>query len=458
MASGSAFMAGIAVVGGPFLAAGLIGAICLTVMSVINISIFFQLAWLWIAFSGLIVNSLGITENIGIQYLDEFFLAVMTIHLLIRLKRLRGSNFLILTASFALIFIAVLSAVINRSPGSALISFLSAHIRIFILIICAQCLLTNSELKKIISTILFTGVFQFIIAVVQFSTFGSYNVFVGREIAMIQDAACGTFGYYGAHELGHFMIILVVLCSSLALFTRQLKCLILTIIFLATFLLSFTELDYLFLFCYLIVFCFQRNIKARYRLFCFALIAISAILFINYQANSQGRFFQYVTDKHTIVNSGKVQSLYLMKGLLLRDVANLAIGLGPGTFCSSSAFKHRGEYFRKYVEDKSEEVKSTIDYRWSSFMAIIAETGFISFLIYIFLFGYFFKKAVSIITQKGQDSFNKGIGSAYCFILIFFVYTIFLLNSFEMMGLTFPIAMVTAYVLKISQELAVSRA
>jgi hypothetical protein len=457
MASASLCVGGIAAIGGPVLAVGLIGVICLTVMSIINKGLFFQLIWWWIAFSGIIINSLGIAKNTGIQHIDQFFVGVMIIHLIMHLKRVPARDFPIVGAGFMLVFIAVLSTVLNGSPGSALIGFLSSHIRIFIFLICAQCLLTEGELKGVISAVFYTGVIQFIIAVVQFSTFGNYNLFVGSEITIIEDAACGTFGYYGAHTLGHLMIILLILSSSLALYTKQTKYLLLTIVFIATFILTFTEIDYVFLFGYLCVFFYKKEFKTRYRIMISVLLTISVVVFVNYQTSSRDRFYQYLTDKQRIVDMGKVQSLYTMKDFLLRDAANLAIGVGPGTSYSLSAFKYRGEYFKKYVEDRSGEIKSTLDYRWSSFMAIIAETGLFSCLVYIFLFSYLFRRAVLIIRHKGQDPYNKGIASAYLFILIFFTYTTFWLNSLEMMEFTYPIAIVTAYILKVGQDSEASR-
>ena len=257
--------------------------------------------------------------------------------------------------------------------------------------------------------------------------------------------------------LGHLTIILFILSSSLALYTKQQKYVLLSIIFLSTFILTFTEIDYLFLLGYLCAFFYKKELKTRYRIMISVLLAISVVLFVNYQTGSQERFYQLLSNKQRIVNSGKVQSLYTMKDLLLRDVATLPIGLGPGTLYSFSAFKHKGEYFRKYIEDRSDEVKSTLDYRWSSFMAIIAETGLFSCLVYIFLFSYFFRRGLSVIRQKGQDPYNKGIASAYFFILMFFIYTAFILNSFEIMGLTYPIAIVSAYILKVDQAPEVSR-
>jgi hypothetical protein len=448
---------GIAAIGGPFLAAGLIGVICFAVMSFMNKSLFFQFVWWWIAFSGIFINSFGVTENIVTHHIDKFFLGVMIIHLFMHLKRVPFRDFPIIGAAFMLVFIAVLSKIINSSAASGLMGFLSSYSRIFIFILCAQCLLTEGELKGIISALFFIGVIQFIIAIVQVSTYGSYNLLVGREINLIQDAACGTMGHWGAKHLGHLMMILLILSSSLALYTKQIKHVLLSIVFLVTFILTFTKLDYFFLFGYLCVYFQQRGFKTRYRTILTVFLAISALLFVRYQTGSHGEFNEYLTGKQTIVNSGKVQSLNRMKDLLLQDVAQLAIGLGPGTYCSYSAFTHRGEYFRKYVEDKSDEIKSTMDYRWSSFMAIIAETGLFSCLVYVFIFGYLFKRALLIIRQKGQDLYNKGIASAYLFILIFFIYTAFILNSFESMELTFPVAIVTAYILKVDQVSEMAR-
>ncbi len=456
-ATGSLFVGGIAVIGGPFLAGGLIGVICFTLMSFINKSLFFQLVWWWIAFSGIFINSFGVTENVVTKHIDKFFLGLMIIHLLMHLKRLSFRDFPVIGAAFILVLIAVLSKAVNSSSTSGLISFLFSYIRVFIFIICAQCLLTEEELKGIISGLFYTGVIQFIIAIVQFSTYGSYNLFVGSEINVIQDAASGTFGRWGAHHLGHLMMIFLILSSGLALYTRQIRYLLLTIVFLATFILTFTEFDYVFLFGYLCVYFWQREFKTRYRIMITLLLAISALLFVSYQKSSQGQYYEYLADEQRIFESGKVQSLNTMKDVLLKDVAQVAIGLGPGTYCSYAAFAHRGEYFKRYVEDKSEEIKSTADYRWSSFMAIIAETGLFSFIVYIFLFGYLFKRAVSVTRKKGKDPYNKGIASAYLFILFFFIYTMFILNSFESMEFTYPIAIVSAYILKVNQVPEVTR-
>jgi hypothetical protein len=450
-ASISLCIGGIAGLEGLFIAAGLIGAIFLIGVSFINKSLFFKFVWWWCVFSGILMDSLGLNGNIVVQYLDKFFLGVLIIHLLMHLRRMTVRDFPILGPTFILVFIAVLSAAINSSPAPALISFLSSYIRIFIFIICAKCLLTDGELKGIISAIFYTGVVQFIIAIIQFSTYGNYNIFVGREIGMIQDAACGTFGYYGAQTLGHLMIILFILSSNLALYTKQKKYLYFAIIYLVTFFLTFTEIDYFFLFGYLLMFFYQKGIKKRYRVAVTALYMIAALIFVNYQINTQGRFYQLLSNKRNIVNSGKVRSLDTMRDLISRDVSKFAVGVGPGTYCSGSAFKHGGVYFRQYVEDRSGIIESTLDYRWSSFMAIVAETGVFSYFVWIFLFGYLFKRGVIFKNQKGQDQYNRGVASAYLSILIFFTYTTFLMNSFEIPSLLFPIAILTAYILKISR-------
>lgn len=324
----------IAGLGELFLAAGLIGVIFLTEVSFINISLFFKFVWWWSVFSGILINSFGLEGNIGVQYLDEFMLGVLLIHLFMHLKRITVREIPIIGSTFAIIVIAVLSTVINGSPVSALVSFLSAYIRIFIYIICAQCLMSKSELKGIIANIFLVGVIQFVIAIVQFSTYGNYNLFVGREVNLIQDAACGTIGYFGAQTLGHLMIILFILSSSLALYTKQKKYLLFAIIFLATFIMTFTEIDYLFLFGYFCLFFYQKVFKLRYRVMTTVLLVITSLLFVNYQISSHGRFYRLLSNRRNIANSGKLRSLNIMNGLISRDVSNFAVGVGPGTFCS----------------------------------------------------------------------------------------------------------------------------
>lgn len=426
-------------------------------ISFVNKCLFFKIFWLWILFPGIIINTLGMYQNVGVQYLDEFMLGILLFQLLINLKNLKTSDRKVLTAICLLIFIAILSTIVNSSPIGAFISFLSAYLRILIFTVCARSLLSKSEIKEIIATIFYTGVAQFIIASIQFFTFGRINLFVGREITIIQDAACGTFGYYGAHQLGHLMVILFVLSSSLALYSKRKVYLSFAFIFLMTFFLTFTELDYLFLFGYLFMLFCQKGFKFRYKLPITVILIISAALFFTYQRSSQGRFYQLITNERKIVNSGKVQSLFIMKDLISRDIVNFTVGIGPGTFCSSSAFKHKGDFFRKYVEDRRGEVHSTLDYRWSSFMAIIVETGLFSFFLYVLLFAYFLRKSILIMRWGSGNLYDKGIAFAYISILIFFAYSTLILNSFEIMGLTFPIAMVSAYVLKVSQDLEAHR-
>lgn len=447
---------------GPFFTMGILVFIFLVFFSFKNIKVIFYALFLWSVFIGIFANLTALGNISGINYVDEILVSILVINILLKLKHQKdiyGISKLILIMFLFVIFVLI-STLFNKSSYFALLNFLSTYLKFFLIFISAVIFLEPKELKKLIIFMLFVVLLQFVIGNVQFFTFGRGDILVGPEITLPDDAACGSFGLYGAQLLGHFSTIFFILSTSLYFFTLERKWLFFSAVCLYTFIISFTEHDYIFFVFFLLMsinIVLKRRISMPLRFFLLfgITILVFSLLSLTFKtsAGPMKRYTEYFSNPQKLKASGKLQSLVLVKNIVFSQPANVLMGVGPGTFSSGIAEKIGGEYYRKYIEFRVRGIESMIDYWWSNFSSLLSEIGIVGYLLYASgFFMIFLTLFKSYRLNLPLDNFTLGVTFASINIIIFLLFLSFMSNALEWVAITFPPAIISAYAWKAFQS------
>ncbi len=440
---------------------GLVGLFFLILLSSKNIKILFYTLFLWLIVAGILINLTFLGQFKTITYIDEILVSILALFLFFRLKEIKFDNgisklFLII---LLFCFFATVSTFFNKSSFIGLLNFIFTYSKVFLIFICAVCFLRLKEIKKLILFMFFIMAIQFFVANLQFLSYGRVNILVGPEITGSSgwvDSACGLFGEYGAHKLGHFSMIFLILSISLWMFTFEKKWLFFIFICLYTFIISFTEQNYTFLIFFILLaggaFLKKINFPFKSLAFFLILLVIFSGAFAAYKTNSKitERYFDYLNNPRKIEESGKVQSLLLVKKIISEEPHKILIGVGPGNFSGGIAAKVKGEYYEKYIGFRLIKIESTVDYWWSTFTTLISETGFIGYLLYMLIYIFIFIRGFKMYKSKNNEisNFDRGVAFALCNIILFLIYMSFWSNQLEWTVLTFPFSIISAYVWK----------
>ena len=332
----------------PIFSFGLLGLFFIILASLKNIKILFYALFLWSITIGIVTNLTFLGQFNIINYGDEIFVFMLALILFFRFRKQELNSEILKFVLIIFLFISfvALSTILNKGSFIGLLNFLSTYLKFFIIFICAVSFLEFKDMKKLIFFMLLIGVFQFFVVNVQFFSYGKTNILVGPGINLWQDSACGLFGEYGAHRIGHFSIIFLILSTSLWLFTFKKKWLFFIFICLYTFIISFTEQDYLFLIFFILISVnvFLRNrIKMPFKSFAFCgiFLLIFSGIFMSYKTNFEPtkRYFAYFSNPRKIEGSGKVQSLLLVQKIISQEPHYILIGVGPGRLSAVIAAK-----------------------------------------------------------------------------------------------------------------------
>jgi len=317
--------------------------------------------------------------------------------------------------SFIFVLFSVVSWLYNRSSAVGLFYFLYSYLKFFIIFIAAAILLSEDDINFLMKSILNFIIIQVAIQLVQMGTYGHGRILVGPEINLWEDSACGTFGHYGAHELGHFMLIMFF-WTSMCYFTYKTRnWLGWSFVAFTSFFLAFAEQDYiilaLFFFCLIFIF------KVRsfgYRVGMVVATGLLLLVLSSYGFQPWGRYVELFSNHRKVSSSGKVEGYHTAFKILNQSGDRWVVGTGPGSYCSGAAFKVEGKFFKQYIEWKIKNILSTTDYLWSSFTAILVEVGLLGYAIYFSIFLYIFS-----ILLKGWSYIRRGFGDKNDYAVIF---------------------------------------
>lgn len=328
-------------------------------------------------------------------------------------------------------------------------NYFSTFLKPFILILVIYNFLDANDFKFLISILIITAVLQVLLSSLQFFTYGNSNILVGSEIKMIEDSATGSFGEKNAHLLGHFMTIMMIFCSSVYLYTSKSKWIALFTLFTYCFILTFTEQDYIFSAMYFsLIILFGINLSLFKRLFLTTLFISAILCLLFYKADSLTRYIDYITDPSNLKHSGKAEGFAISRDIIFNDFPVFLIGTGPASFSSGLASKYKGKLYEKHIGYKIEEIKSTVDFAWSSFTSILTETGLLGFAFY---YGSFFLIIIHLLKniRITKDDWERGIILTTVSTCFFILYLSFIINIFEFVSIMFPVAVLISYSFKL---------
>lgn len=436
-----------------------IAAIFIFTLSLKSPKILFYIIFLWCAFAGILVNNTDLGKIEAITYVDEALVAMLLFSLMIKIKGYQVSRrlFRLIAVIFLFCAVAAASTFANHTSPIGLINFLSTYLKFFAVFICAVILLDGKEMKNLIIFMAYFMLFQVAVASVQFFSYGRGNILVGSEIDQMEDAATGLFGMYGAMPLGHLAMIFIILSASLSFFMRNKLWLFFLAISLYCFIITFTEQNYPFLIFFLLIatiFLLWGRIKARARPLIFYGVAIvfffMTFLLFKADFSPMKRYATLLSHPKKLEEMGKVQSLILIKNIMLCEPTIMLFGVGPGNFSSGMSGKLGGEYYKQYIEFRIKQVKSVVDYWWSNFSSLLSETGIIGYLLYLTAFILVLSPGIKVLRYKdgAVDRFDRAVAFASCSTVLFLLYISFFSNALEWIALTFPPTIIVAYAWK----------
>lgn len=434
-------------------------ALLVFILTLKDPKILFYVLFLWCAFAGILINNTDLGKIEGITYVDEVLVAMLVFNLMIKVKSHQVSRglFRLIVVIFLFCVFAAISTFINKASPIGLVNFISTYLKFFAVFVCAVIFFDAEEMRSFIIFMMYFMLFQALVASVQFFSYGRGNILIGSEIDRLEDAATGLFGMYGAMPLGHLSMIFFMLSASLYLFMRNKRWLFFSAICLYCYIITFTEQDYPFLIFFLLVFTVSllwERIKARARPLVFYGAAIvcffMVVLLFKSDIGPAKRYTTLLENPQKLEEMGKVQSLILIKNIMLREPISMLVGVGPGNFSSGMSGKLGGEYYKQYIEFRVREVKSIMDYWWSNFSSLLSETGIAGYLLYLTALFLVVSPAIKVSLSKNSaiDRLDKAIAFAACNIMLFLLYISFLSNALEWIALTFPPAVIVAYAWK----------
>lgn len=442
----------------PIYAIGAFGIFSLAIISLRKPYLLFYVLFIWSLSVSMLTNLTFIGNLTFMNYVDEVLVLIMVVYAIFKMKRKTlpvGISRLVLLMLLFSIF-SLISTLINKSSFFALFNYISTYLKIFVIFICAIILLDSKDMKKLILFMLFSVFVEAVIGSIQLFSYGRGNILVGPEITLWQDAASGSFGMYGAHIMSHYSMIFFMLSSCLLIFTLEKKWYIFAVVCLYALGISFAEQDYIFLAGFLsilsvLLFKRRTGLPIKLVIICSALLLASAVIFVNFKTgfNPAKRYIDYLKYPQRIKDMGKTQSLTMIKNLITQEPHAAILGFGPGSFSSGIAKKVGGEYFNKYIEFRVKGAESTLDYWWSNFSSLISETGLVGYVLYIMAFFTIFFHSWKAYSGISVNYFDKSMAFALCGIIIFLIYISFLSNALEWVAITFPPAIISAYVWKI---------
>jgi len=448
-----------ALVSFPIIRAGMIVLclFCFAILASIDTRKIFSIFLVWTILSGGLSQLLFARVGDSLKYVDSVFIVILLLKLFSAFVdgyRFDGNCRKIITLAALFVFWASFSALINGSSLLGLLFFVNSYVKFFVIFIAAFVFLDRTDFDGLIGLMLACGVLQLMVAGVQLLTYGRGNLFVGGEINLWQDAACGTFGHYGAHKLGHFSLIMLMVSFSAWFYTSAKRWLFWALLFTCVFFITFTEQDYVpFAFFFIFsIFC-SRQIRASIRIFTAAmLISIFGIILLA-GFNPAARYFDLLSRSGNAAESGKAQNYLTSARILAAQPANLMIGIGPGGYSSGAAFKVKGDYYVKYIESKYRKIKSTMDYLWATATSVMVETGIVGYSLYAAAYLIILFNCFTLFFGRGPaiDNYGRAIIYSELFVLGFMLYLSLLSNIIEWISFVYPAAIISAFAFKIGR-------
>jgi hypothetical protein len=367
----------------------------------------------------------------------------------------------------------VISGVVNHTEPVAILNFISSYSKLMVVFMYLLIYFDDKSLKRLLILIFIIMAVQFVVANIQFFSYNHGNFLIGRELraghgAGWEDSARGFFGQWGAHKLGHFSLILVIISFSLWIFTQKRKWLAWGVVSFFTFFISYTQQDYIVVVLYFIS-ALNTWLKLRLRMmvrpliiFIVIFIGIFGVLKLQHSDSlTSRRFFEYFSDTRKLSNIGKVQALQLVGKIYTENPEYAFIGAGPGSIKGGGEENERaGKLFLKYSLDRiALQVTSTLDFWWSSFITLVVEIGVTGYV--IFWIPYFILYRMALRVYKCSDprvsTFERGLAFALCHIVFLLVFITFMSNHFEWFSITFPFAIIAAMVWRAHQKIVLPR-
>lgn len=405
----------------------------------------------WVSVVGYLMNSTPLKAYGALDFVDEILVVLMFMAVMTRLRGPHLSKPLALVVYFAFLFtvVAVVSAAVNASSFIGTINYVSSYLKPLILFVSAVALIDRKDHLNLAKAMLAMLFLHGCVAFVQFASFSSSKILVGPEITLWEDAAAGLMGEYGAHRLGHFSLMSFMVTASLWIFVRRTRFLILSLGCLTVFILTFTELDYLYLITFVISCAVLVRAKIRFPIRLAIPIVVMTIIFtVLLQPEQKMRYVHYFGDLKTLTGIGKVKALFLTGRILAEEPYRYLVGVGPSNLVGGIAAKARGKYYERYVGFRMVRIKSTLDYWWATFLSLLAETGLIGLMLYTACFLLILKRGMRLLLARNPpvSDLDKSMAFAFCHLTVFLAYVCLLSNFFEWTEVTFPYAVLAAYV------------
>lgn len=401
-------------------------------------------------FLGFFTNQMPILNGMPfLGFYDELLIIAFCLSFVIK-QLVNKGDFLKETNSifvyvFGFCLVSILSALVNGVSLVASLNFMLSHIKWILFFITLLIVLNENTSKKYLYFLCVIGLVQLFLAIIQMLTFGSLNLFVGNEINIIQDAATGTFGYYGAHYLGHFAMMLFIYSFYLAAFLNSRKWFIIACSSLVLHLLTFTELDYFFLGVIAISFLFMKKVKFIKKGVLALFISLSCMVMLSTGLVDLDRYVKYLTRPELITSTGKVQVILLVPKVL-NEFILVSVGCGPASFSSGAASKGRSALFIKYVKGQSlKKGTSTLDFMWSGFTNLLFEVGVLgAFFYYSILFFILIRIGKAYVFCKKLLAYEKALLMSGVMLIAFICYVSLLMSVFELAFLMLPFSILLA--------------
>jgi len=400
----------------------------------------------WTVFSPQITRFLYIPFS---GYIDEALVALMCTKAFVlsldQRPQINKEMFIMCIFSSFVFF----SSLLLQQPLPVIINFLFSFLKWIFVGWSSSVLLRRDDFNKIFLGIFYIVIIQTIIGMIQFFTFGNANIFIGSEIHIQQDAATGTFGRYGAHYMGNFMIIVGIGFLSFYQMTKKRIWMVGVLVSFIGFFITFTETTLVFLAVYLLsVVLFSKKIKISYKLLVVSIvIAVGGSLAMG-KLEMGERIYEIIKNPKEITSSGKYKSIVLAKNLTSQDIYYGLAGHGAGSYSSGAAVKAECPLFKKYIKRLLETVTSTKDFHWSSATSLLVETGYMGFLLYYMIIGIVIMRAIKYRVNYAFEIEGICAHVAFMSVSFFMLFLSILSNAYELLPYVIPYGLLYGMTLK----------
>ena len=409
---------------------------------------FLYLITVYLFFGDYILNKLGIyLPQFG--FLDEALaFGVLILFLAQRwVKHEKSQISWLPNYTLGLLGVILVSAFVNQVDTVLTFNFASTLFKPIILFyIIIESNFSEGQLYNLLKFVIGIGVVQGLIVLQQYGL----GLLSG---AGTMDVATGTLGFGLQHHVGYLLLILAIIVGSIFINERKQWQFMLASIFAIGFFIT-NALHALLLLPVVILLLFVsigRKISTKARIVAFMLIPISFVIIMSLAGEEK---IANTFEPETLLQTGKLISYQTLITELPKELSfpGMIFGAGPGMYASEVAVKNRSTLFMKYVfpitANMPDDAKSsTMNFPWTSIIAMLGELGPFGLLLYSLLLLKIYRELRKVYWGFSTPPFWKGLAFGTMGAIIFMWLMAFIMTAFEDMFMTYPVFIISGVII-----------